>query len=56
MLERRNYLDKKGISETQFLDPLFNIVEGETAAEQMLNKFENQWDKNIDKIFENEIF
>ena len=55
-LERRNYLDKKGISETQFLDPLFNIVEGETAAEQMLNKFENQWDKNIDKIFENEIF
>ncbi len=55
-LERRNNLDKKGISETQFLDPLFNIVEGETAAEQMLNKFENQWDKNIDKIFENEIF
>ena len=56
-LKRRNKLDKKGVSETQFLDPLFNILEGgETSAEQMLYKFENQWDKNIDKIFENEIF
>ncbi len=56
-LKRRNNLDKKGISETQFLDPLFNILESEeTAAEQMIFKFENKWDKDINKIFKNEIF
>ena len=56
-LKRRNYLDKKGISETQFLDPLFNIIErNETAADEMIKKFNLEWNRNINKVFEKEIF
>ena len=56
-LKRRNYVDKKGIPETQYLDPLFNIIEnGKTAAEELLEKYNNIWSKNINKIFETEGF
>tara|TARA_B100000965_G_C19552244_1_gene740564 strand:- start:259 stop:1617 length:1359 start_codon:yes stop_codon:yes gene_type:complete len=56
-LKRRNFLDKKGISETQFLDPLFNIIErNETASEEIIRKYNFDWNKNINKIFDKEIF
>ena len=56
-LKRRNFLDKNGISETQFLDPLFNLVERkETAAEEIIRKYNLQWNKKIEKIFDKEIF
>ena len=51
-LERRNFKDKNGLSETQFLDPLLNIVENrETAADDLLKKFNGIWEKDINKIF-----
>ena len=39
-LSRRiNVLDKKGIDERQFLDPLFHILQNkETGAEKLLKK------------------
>lgn len=51
-LERRNFRDKNGLSETQFLDPLLNILENrETAADDLLKKFNGVWEKDINKIF-----
>ena len=51
-LERRNFKDKNGISETQFLDPLLNILEnGQTPADDLLKKFNGVWKKDIYKIF-----
>ena len=51
-LERRNFKDKNGISETQFLDPLLNILEnGQTPADDLLKKFNGIWEKDIYKIF-----
>ena len=51
-LERRNFKDKNGISETQFLDPLLNILEnGKTPADDLLEKFNGVWEKDIYKIF-----
>ena len=51
-LKRRNFLDKKGISETQFLDPLLNMLENqETSADELLRKFNGVWEKDISKIF-----
>tara|TARA_B110000438_G_C15767352_1_gene630256 strand:+ start:89 stop:1435 length:1347 start_codon:yes stop_codon:yes gene_type:complete len=51
-LQRRNRLDARGIDERQFLDPLFYILDNkETGAEKLLQKYNNSWNKNIDKIF-----
>ena len=51
-LERRNFKDKNGISETQYLDPLLNILEnGQTPADDLLKKFNGAWKKDIYKIF-----
>ena len=51
-LERRNFKDRNGISETQFLDPLLNILEnGQTPADDLLKKFNGAWKKDIYKIF-----
>ena len=51
-LQRRNFKDRKGLSETQFLDPLLNIIENrETAADDLLKKFNGVWKKDINKIF-----
>ncbi len=51
-LERRNFKDKRGINETQFLDPLLNILEnGQTPADELLKKFIGAWEKDIYKIF-----
>ena len=51
-LERRNRLDARGIDERQFLDPLFYILDNkETGAEKLIQKYNNSWNKNIDRIF-----
>jgi glutamate--cysteine ligase len=51
-LERRNRLDARGLDERQFLDPLFYILDNkETGAEKLLQKYNNSWNKNIDRIF-----
>ena len=39
--------------ETQFLDPLDEIVErNETLAESLLKLFHTEWKKSVDPIFE----
>ena len=51
-LKRRNYRDKKGISEAQYLDPLFNIIQlKKTAAQELIEKFNNHWNNDINFIF-----
>ena len=51
-LKRRNFKDRNGVSETQFLDPLLNILENqETSADELLRKFNGVWEKDISKIF-----
>ena len=51
-LQRRNFRDKKGITETQYLDPLLNMVQnGETAADVLIKKYKGVWNKDINKIF-----
>ena len=56
-LKSRNFLDNKGISETQFLDPLFNIVEtNETSADSLIKDYNLDWNQKIDCIFEKKNF
>jgi glutamate--cysteine ligase len=56
-LARRNQLDSRGMDERQFLDPLFNIVKNnQTGAEKLLQKYNNSWNCNINKIFTEEAF
>ena len=51
-LERRNKLDNRGIDKRQFLDPLLNIIKNKkTGSEILLQKFNGNWKKNIDKVF-----
>ena len=51
-LKRRNFKDRNGVSETQFLDPLLNMLENqETSADELLKKFNSVWEKDISKIF-----
>jgi glutamate--cysteine ligase len=51
-LAKRNNLDHKGIDERQFLDPLFHILRNkETGAEKLLKKYNNKWNKDINRIF-----
>jgi glutamate--cysteine ligase len=51
-LKRRNKIDARGLDESQFLDPLFYILDNkQTGAEKLLKKFNSSWNKNIDKIF-----
>ena len=51
-LKRRNKIDARGLDESQFLDPLFYILDNkQTGAEKLLQKFNGSWNKNIDKIF-----
>jgi gamma-glutamylcysteine synthetase len=45
------------MDERQFLDPLFNIVKNnQTGAEKLLQKYNNSWDCNINKIFTEDAF
>ena len=56
-LERRNQLDNRGMDERQFLDPLFDIVKNKkTGAEKLLQKYNNSWNRDINKIFTENAF
>ncbi|MEX0589580.1 MAG: glutamate--cysteine ligase [Xanthobacteraceae bacterium] len=51
-LARRRRFDRAGRDESHFLDPLERLVEsGETPAEELLKKFENQWHGSVDPVF-----
>ena len=52
-LIRRANLDEKGRDESHFLNPLISIIEsGVTPAEELLQHFEEDWNYNVDPIFE----
>ena len=52
-LQSRSKVDKNGDDETGFLNPVQEIVDsGKTPAEIMLEKFYNNWNGNINNIFE----
>ncbi len=52
-LKRRGFFDEKGISETQYLDPLFQIIENnKTPAEELLDKFYNKWKQDVTNLKE----
>ena len=56
-LQRRNKVDARRIDERQFLDPLFYILENkETGAEKLLHKYNNSWNKDVDRIFKENSF
>ena len=56
-LQRRNKVDARQIDERQFLDPLFYILENkETGAEKLLHKYNNSWNKDVDRIFKENSF
>jgi glutamate--cysteine ligase len=51
-LERLNVADGAGRSETQYLDPLHEIVEtGVTQAERLLHAYEHEWGKSLAPLF-----
>ena len=52
-LRRRNRLDAAGTDETGYLGALYEIVDsGCTAAAEKLNRFNSDWNGNIDPLFE----
>jgi glutamate--cysteine ligase len=51
-LKMRNFTNNSGDDETVFLESLEEIVaSGQTPAELLLRKYENEWQGDIDKIF-----
>jgi glutamate--cysteine ligase len=51
-LARRNRLSNKGVSETEFLEPMIEYAEAnQTPAERKLELFHNVWKGNIDPLF-----
>lgn len=51
-LRNRNRMDSMGSDETGFLGTLFHIVDsGVSPAEDMLNRFENEWNGDISLLF-----
>jgi len=52
-LKRRNIRDDKGHDESVYLAPLHEIAEsGRTWSTRLLEKYEGEWQGNIDKIFD----
>jgi glutamate--cysteine ligase len=52
-LARRRYLDRNGRDETRYLRPLEeSIARGITPAEELLEKFFNEWNGSVEPIFE----
>ncbi|MGC1694628.1 MAG: glutamate--cysteine ligase, partial [Pseudolabrys sp.] len=52
-LARRKYLDRIGRDETRYLLPLEeSIARGITPAEELLEKFSNEWNGSVEPIFE----
>ncbi|TXH66494.1 MAG: glutamate--cysteine ligase [Lysobacteraceae bacterium] len=51
-LRRRAVLNRNGVDETRFLDPLIESVEvGQTPAERKLALFHGEWKGDIDRVF-----
>ena len=56
-LANRSITDSEGFDETVFLAPLEDTLAfGTTPAERMLEKYENSWNRDITKIFEDYAF
>jgi glutamate--cysteine ligase len=52
-LAQRNCQDGVGLDERKFLRPLWRIVEGRrTLAEELLDRFKNEWDGHVDPVFD----
>jgi glutamate--cysteine ligase len=52
-LARRNYLDHNGRDETRYLRPLEeSIARGITPAEELLEKYFNDWNGSVEPIFD----
>src|SRR5471030_2841487 len=52
-LARRKYLDRNGRDETRYLRPLEeSIARGITLAEELLEKYFNDWNESVEPIFE----
>jgi len=51
-LERRARRDARGRDETQYLEPLEEIVRrGKTPAEELLEKFHGPWGGSVDPVY-----
>ena len=51
-LNRRNRLDSSGADETGYLDPLRRIADsGETMAEGLLRRYEQDWDGSLEPLY-----
>jgi glutamate--cysteine ligase len=51
-LARRQITDSKGRDETQYLEPLREIViTGKTNADIMLEHYNNDWDRDVRHLF-----
>ena len=56
-LKRRGKIDSNGNDEQIFLTPLKEIVQNkESPADKLLRKYNNEWNKDIMKIYENCLF
>ncbi|MGI8525266.1 MAG: glutamate--cysteine ligase, partial [Pseudolabrys sp.] len=56
-LQRRKRLDHSGRDEAQYLRPLDDIiVRGTTPAEELLAKFNGEWNGSVEPIFEEEAY
>ena len=56
-LKARARLNAKGVDERMYLDPVQQIVEsGRTVADDLLEAYEKQWSRNIDRVFKDYAF
>ncbi len=55
-LSRRAKLDANGRDEAYFLDPLDQVAAGRTQAEILLAHYREDWNGNIDQVFETFIY
>ena len=52
-LSRRARLNSAGDNEGGFLDPLREVVStGQTPADRLLDKFQNEWNGDVSRIYE----
>jgi glutamate--cysteine ligase len=52
-LARRKYLDRNGRDETRYLRPLEeSIARGITPAEELLEKYFNDWNQSVEPLFD----
>ncbi|MFZ0845023.1 MAG: glutamate--cysteine ligase [Pseudolabrys sp.] len=56
-LARRKHLDRNGRDETRYLRPLEeSIARGITPAEELLEKYFNDWNQSVEPIFEEYVY